>query len=152
MALCRRARQRARARFGRATASRLTIRPPSRCTITRLNHSPHSAPALCSTQCAGARQRRSVRHSRVRERLAERHGLRPLKKLAWIEMTPVWEWISLPAQTHSPSVSSPFLTVKFFPDSTTQLHVRSEWCWGSASNCKGNWAYPLQENPEHILL
>ena len=64
----------------------------------------------------------------------------------------VWEWISLPAQTHSPSVSSPFLTVKFFPDSTTQLHVRSKWCWGSASNCKGNWAYPLQEHPEHILL
>ena len=49
--------------------------------ITRLNHSPHPAPALCSTQCAGARQRRSVRHSRVRERLAERHGLRQLKKL-----------------------------------------------------------------------
>ena len=56
--------------------------------ITRLNHSPHPAPALCSTQCAGARQRRSVRHSRVRERLAERHGLRQLKKLAWIQMTP----------------------------------------------------------------
>ena len=52
------------------------------------------------------------------------------------------EWISLPAQTHSPSVSSPFLTVKFFPGSTTQSHVRSKWCWGSASNCKGNWAYP----------
>ena len=50
--------------------------------ITRLNHSPHPAPALCSTQCAGARQRRSVRHSRVRERLAERHGLRQLKKRA----------------------------------------------------------------------
>ena len=47
--------------------------------ITRLNHSPHPAPALCSTQCAGARPRRSVRLSRVRERLAERHGLRPLK-------------------------------------------------------------------------
>ena len=55
--------------------------------ITRLNHSPHPAPALCSTQCAGARQRRSVRHSRVRERLAERHGLRQLKKLAWIQIS-----------------------------------------------------------------
>ena len=33
--------------------------------ITRLNHSPHPVPALCSTQCAGARPRRSARLSRV---------------------------------------------------------------------------------------
>ena len=70
-----------------ATAGLPPPTPSSRPRVSRNNTTPHPAPALCSTR-AGARQRRSVRHSRVRERLAERHGLRQLKKLAWIQMTP----------------------------------------------------------------
>ena len=67
-----------------ATAGLPPPTPSSRPRVSRNNTTPHPAPALCSTR-AGARQRRSVRHSRVRERLAERHGLRQLKKLAWIQ-------------------------------------------------------------------